>query len=168
MWADRLSPRELVILSLLTALAFGSKVAMSFLPNIHLVAVLLILITLRFGANAFYSAILYTMLEGLVYGFGIWWVSYLYIWPLLVLCALPLRKGKHRVLLSLLAAVHGFLFGALCAIPYAIAGGPHAGIAYWVAGIPYDLIHGASNFILCMLLLPPLDRLMGRLWGHGS
>ena len=156
----KLSVRELVLLSLMAALIFGTKVVMAALPNIHLVGVLLVLTTLLFGWKALFTVFVYVMLEGLVFGFGIWWVSYLYIWPLLVLAVLPLRRKRPWVLLSLIAAVHGYLFGALCAIPFAVTGGLRAGVAYWVSGIPFDLIHGTANFILCLVLLKPLTGLL--------
>lgn len=163
MKAERLPLRELLELSLLAALMFGAKVAMSFLPNVHLGAVLLIAATLRFGPKAFYMAFVYVMLEGLCYGFGMWWVSYVYIWPLLVLCVLPLRKGRSWIVLSIVGALHGYAFGALCAIPWAVVGGIRAGFSYWIAGIPFDLIHGTGNLVLCLVLLRPLDRLLQKL-----
>lgn len=163
MKAERLPLRELLELSLLAALMFGSKVAMSFLPNIHLGAVLLIVATLRFGPKALYMAFVYVMLEGLCYGFGMWWVSYVYVWPLLVLCVLPLRKSKPWLGLSIVGALHGLCFGALCAIPWAVVGGLRAGFSYWIAGIPFDLLHGAGNFVLCLVLLRPLDKLLQKI-----
>ena len=159
MKAEHLRLRELLALSLMAALMFGSKVALSFLPNIHLGTLLLIAATLRFGPKALYTAFVYVMLEGLVYGFGLWWISYLYIWPLLVLAVLPLRGTRSYFVLSVVGALHGLFFGALCAIPIGVLSGLSAGFAYWIAGIPFDLIHGASSFILCLVLLRPLDRL---------
>lgn len=163
MKGERLPLRELLELSLLAALMFGAKVAMSFLPNIHLGAVLLIVATLRFGPKAFYMAFVYVMLEGLCYGFGLWWVSYVYVWPLLVAAVLPLRRSRSWLALSVAGGLHGYIFGALCAIPVAVLSGLPAGFAYWVAGIPFDLIHGTSNFVLCLVLLRPLDSLLKKI-----
>ena len=159
MKAEHLRLRELLALSLMAALMFGSKVALSILPNIHLGALLLIAATLRFGPKSLYTAFIYVMLEGLVYGFGLWWISYLYIWPLLVLAVLLLRRTRSYFVLSIVGALHGLFFGALCAIPIGFISGFAAGFSYWIAGIPFDLIHGAANFILCLVLLRPLDRL---------
>ncbi len=164
MKADSLRLRELLELSLLAALMIGAKVAMSMLPNVHLGAVLLIAATMRHGVKALYTAFVYVILEGLIYGFGLWWISYLYIWPLLVLAVLPFRKRKSWLILSIVGALHGYLFGALCALPVAVLGGIPAGISYWIAGIPFDLIHGTSNFVLCLILLPPLSRLSQKIF----
>lgn len=155
--------RDLIALSLLAVLMFGAKFALQSVPNVHLGAVLLIMATLRFGPKALCMAFVYVMLEGLSFGFGYWWFAYLYIWPILVLAVLPQRKHKSWLLLSLTGAVHGYLFGAMCAIVTMILSGIHAGFAFWIAGIPYDLIHGTSNFILCLALLRPLDKLAQKL-----
>ena len=155
--------RDLLVLSMLAALMFCAKFAMQNIPNVHLGAVLLIVATLRFGIKTLYMVFVYIMLEGLFFGFSIWWVPYIYIWAVLVLAVLPQRKHKSWLLLSVTGALHGYLFGAMCAIVTAVVGGLHAGFAFWVSGIPYDLIHGTSNLILCLVLLRPLDKLAQKL-----
>ena len=151
--------RDLIVLSLLACLMFGAKFALQNIPNVHLGAVFLIVATLRFGYKALYMVYVYVMLEGLFFGFSIWWVPYTYIWAILVLAVIPQRAHKSWLLLSLTGAMHGYLFGALCAPVTAVLSGLKAGFAFWVSGIPYDLIHGTSNLILCLILLRPLYRL---------
>lgn len=155
--------RDLLVLSMLAALMFCAKFALQNIPNVHLGAVFLIVATLRFGIKTLYMVFVYIMLEGLFFGFSIWWVPYIYIWAILVLAVLPQRKHKSLLLLSVTGALHGYLFGAMCAIVTAVIGGLHAGFAFWVSGIPYDLIHGTSNLILCLVLLRPLDKLAQKL-----
>lgn len=153
-----ISAKELCLLALMGALMFASKVAMSFLPNIHLNAVLLILAAVFFSWRALYSVGVYVMLEGMIYGFGIWWISYLYVWPLLVVAAVLLRKNDSPLIWAIVAGVHGLLFGAMCAIPYFFVGGWAAAFAYWVSGIPFDLMHCAGNFVLTLILYKPLKK----------
>lgn len=155
----KLSLRDTAILSLMAAVIFGSKVAMSMLPNIHLVAVLLMLCTVGFGWKAMYTVFIYVMLEGLVYGFQIWWISYLYIWPLLVVLTMAIRRFQSYILYAILAGCFGFLFGAMCAISMIFTSGIQGAHYWWLAGIPYDLIHGVSNFVITLVVLPPLDKL---------
>ena len=154
--ASRLSVRELVLLALLGALMFGSKVVLSAIPNVHLNALFILLAVLLFGRRAFYSVFVYVLLEGLVYGFGVWFISYLYAWPLLCLAALPLRNNRSWLLWAVLAAAHGLIFGALCTIPYIFIQGLPGAIAWWISGLPFDCIHAGSNFILVLVLLKPL------------
>ena len=153
------SLRDLIALSLLSCLMFGAKFALQNIPNVHLGAVLLIVATLRFGYKALYMVFVYIMLEGLFFGFSIWWVPYTYIWAILVLAVLPQRKHRSWLLLAITGAMHGYLFGAMCSLVTMVLSGVKAAFAFCVSGIPYDLIHGTSNFILCLVLVRPLYKL---------
>ena len=73
----RMNTKMLVISSMLTALLFAGQVGMQFLPNIEIVTLLIILYTRTFGKRVFAVIYAFVMLEGLFYGFGIWWVRYL-------------------------------------------------------------------------------------------
>ncbi|MBR6425866.1 MAG: hypothetical protein IKS29_07930, partial [Oscillospiraceae bacterium] len=54
-------------------------------------------------------------------------------------------------------------FGLLCAFNSLLTGGFYYALTWWVSGIPYDLIHGAANFVIALVLWKPLDRLLTRL-----
>lgn len=162
MWAgDRLPVRELAELALLTALMAGGKEAMNILPNIHPVALLLLLGVVRHGWRALYAAFGFALIEISLYGASS--LAYLYLWPLLVAAAVPFRESRSPVFWGAFAGIFGLSFGALCAIPYLFLGGWPAALSYWVSGIPFDLIHGLSNAVLAYVLLVPLCRLMEKL-----
>ena len=154
-----MSVRELIELSLMGALLIGTQVAMSALPNINLISVLIILSVMVYGVKAFYPIYVFVLLEGLIYGFGLWFFNYLYVWAILALVALILRKNTSYVVWAVLAGIFGLSFGALCAIPYFFIGGPAMALSYWVSGIPFDITHCVSNFVLTLLLLKPLHKL---------
>lgn len=158
-----MTARRITLSGLMGALLYVSQVVMSGLPNIHLVAVLLIAYVLVLPREAAGATAVFILLEGFTYGFGIWWLSYLYIWPLFVLAVYLLRKWDHALFWAAVAGAFGLSFGALCAIPYLFAGGPTMAAAYWVSGIPFDLAHGAGNFIGTAILYRPLYRLLSRL-----
>ena len=71
---------------------------------------------------------------------------------------------------SILSAAYGFLFGFFCAIPYVVIGtvdggfmnGLYSGFTWWVAGIPWDIIHGIGNFILMFVLYKPIRNIMNK------
>ena len=158
------SLRDLIALSLLSCLMFGAKFALQNIPNVHLGAVLLIVATLRFGYKALYMVFVYIMLEGLVFGFSVWWFSYLFVWPVLVFVAMLFRKNESPVLWAVIAGAYGLCFGPLMYLEYfAINGGWEMFFAMWVAGIPYDLTHCISNFVVTLVLYKPLHTVMARL-----
>lgn len=161
MTGNRLTVREMAVLAMLGAVMFAFKAAMAALPNIHPVAVFIIAGTIYFGWRMLYAVAVYIMLEGIVYGFGIWWICYLYIWPLLVCIAMLFRNTQGRLFWAVVAAVFGLCFGAMCAIPYIIAGGWAAGFSYWLSGIPFDIAHCVGNFAAVLVLQPVLLRIIG-------
>lgn len=158
-----LSLRDLIELSLMAALMVGTQVAMSSMPNVNLVSVLIILTVIIYGAKAFYSVAVFVVLEGLIYGFGLWFINYLYVWAVLTAVALFFRKYESRLIWAAIAGLFGLCFGLLCAIPYIFIGGPAFALSYWVSGIPFDITHCISNFVLTLLLLNPLRKLLTRL-----
>lgn len=161
---DRLNARRLALLGILTAVLLGGQVALAALPNVEIVSLLVILYSLLLGRQVFLIIYAFALLEGCLYGFGLWWVSYLYVWTLLAIIALALRRTEAPALFwAILSGFFGLAFGALCALPYLVTGGIAAAISYWLAGLGFDLIHCAGNFLVCLLLFRPLYRLLSRL-----
>ena len=163
MSGGRTNTREIAELALLTALTVGGKEAMSALPSINPVTLLLLLAAIVYGARALYVALGFAVLEIGLYGLGLWNLMYLYLWPGLVLAALPFRQNRSRLFWAAFAGIFGLGFGALCAIPYLFLGGWTAAVSWWVAGIPFDLLHCAGNAALAGLLLLPLVDLVTKL-----
>ena len=162
--AGKLSVRELCILSLMAALIFGTKVALASIPNINLNAVLIILTVVFFGWKALYTVYVYVLLEGLVFGFTVWWVGYLYVWAILVVVAMLFRKNDSALLWAVIAGIFGLCFGLMMYVEwFAINGGWKGFFAMWVAGIPYDLTHCVGNFVSTLVLYRPLYRVMEKL-----
>ena len=160
----RTASRRVVLCALLAALMVVLQVAMSFLPNIEPVSLLVLVYALVFGRDVFYIIYTFVFLEGLIFGFHLWWMTYLYIWALWALAVLLAGRGKERSSLLWAAAsgAFGLSFGALDALPY-LAGGPMAAFSRWVSGIPFDLLHCAGNFFLALVLTRPLCQILTRL-----
>lgn len=150
-------------LAAMGSLMFALKLAVAALPNIHPVAMLVILSALHFSWRSLYAVAIYVLLEGLIFGFSLWWISYLYAWPLLAALTIWLRRGGGRLFWACLAGGFGLCFGALCAIPYFFIGGPSMAFSYWLSGIPFDLLHCVGNFAVTFVLLPTLQGLMKRI-----
>ena len=145
------------------AIIEACKLVMQGLPNIEVTSFFVMLFTLVLGKKMMLVVPAFTLIEGCIYGFGIWWVMYLYAWPLLALITWLLRKKDSVILYSLVSGLFGLSFGALCSIPYLFIGGPAMMFNWWIAGIPFDLIHGGSNFVIMLLLYKPVRRVMDRI-----
>lgn len=157
---ERSQARSLAWMGVLTALLFAGQVVMSFLPNLEIVSLLIILYTIFFGKKVFWMIYGFVFLEGFLYGFGMWWFQYLYLWSILAVVALFFRSNTSPLFWSILSGFFGLSFGALCTLPYLIAGGPAAAFSYWVSGLGFDLIHCIGNVVLCLVLFKPLYALL--------
>lgn len=154
---------------MLGAIMFCSKIVMEALPNIHLLGMLTMVYTLVFRRKALIPIYVYVMLNGLYGGFSMWWVPYLYIWTVLwgVTMILPKNMPKKIAyfVYPLVCGFHGLAFGLLYAPAQALfyGFGLKQTIAWIVAGLPFDVIHGAGNFVTGLLIVP-LSVLLGKLW----
>ena len=148
------------------------KVTFSFLPNIELTSFLLIMFTLYFGKKTLFAIPCFILIEILIYGFNIFWViSYFYIWPILFLLALTLKRTPSPLSAALLSGFFGLFFGFLCSFPYIFIGsesvrvGLGYAVGWWIAGIPWDIVHGISNFIIMLALFRPVSRVLEKVTG---
>lgn len=150
---------DICLYSLLGALIFILKFIMSPLPNIEPVSLLLIVYTIAFKKKVFYSLASYVFLEILIYGIGFWSIGYIYIWIILIIITMSIfkiNKSTNILLWSIVSCIYGMIFGALYIPLYFISGGSTFAFTWWLSGIPYDIMHGISNFILCLILFKPL------------
>ncbi len=156
----RLTTREITIFAMLGAVMYASKVILEFAPNIHLLGVFTISFTVVYRWKALYPIYIYVLLNGLFSGFSAWWVPYLYIWTVLwgVVMLLPRKMPViiRPLVYMIVCAVHGFLFGTLYAPVQAVLFGlSFEGMIAWiVAGLPWDFLHGIGNFFCGMLIMP--------------
>lgn len=159
-----LTIKEIALFGMLGGLTFGAKFVMSGLPNIEPVSLLLMLFAVTFGVKALFPMGIYIALEILIYGIQLWNINYLYVWPLLLLVALSMRKVTSPLLWAIVAAVFGLFFGLLCAPVYLFTGGLAFAVNWWLSGIPFDLLHCVGNFVIVLLLFAPLRKLLGDLY----
>ena len=171
--ARRAHLRELILFGMLATLMFASKILMEALPNIHLLGMLTMVYTLVFRAKALVPIYTYVLMNGLYAGFNLWWVPFLYIWTVLWLLTMLLPKKMPRAVAAVVypavCALHGFAYGALYAPAQALLFGldPTETVAWILAGIPFDLIHGISNIFVGLLVLP-LSELLRWLYQRGD
>lgn len=160
----RLPIREMVLFACLGALTFALKMAMSYLPNIEPVSLLVMVYGAVFGKKALYPVYIYVAMEILCFGFGIWNINYLYIWAILSLGAWLLRKMEQPIGWAVLSGGFGLAFGAFCAPVDIASGGAGYALTKWASGIPFDIAHCVGNFFIALILFRPVRTLLERLY----
>ena len=161
--SNRLTARDITIMALMVAIIEVSKVALAQIPNVELTSFWVIMFTLYFGTRIFYVIPVFILIEGMMYGFNLWWIMYLYAWPMLAIVVLLFKKMKTAWEWSFVSGLFGLCFGFLCAIPYIFTSGLAGAFAWWVAGIPWDLVHGIANFAIMLVLYKPMKLVMSKM-----
>lgn len=163
--SKKASVKEIAVFGMLGALMYASKVIMEVIPNVHFLGTFIVAMTVVYRKKALYPIYVFVFLTGLLNGFGTWWIPYLYIWTVLWAVVMLLPKGlsgkKAIVIYCIVSAMHGFLYGTLYAPFQAIMYNLdfNGTLAWIMAGLPYDLIHGVGN-LCCGILIVPLIQLL--------
>ena len=76
---NKVNTTELVSMALLSAILLIGQVGMSYLPNIEIVSLLVYIYTQIYRKKAFLIIYVFVFLEGCIYGFGLWSVSYTHL-----------------------------------------------------------------------------------------
>lgn len=169
----KLTAKETAVFGMLGALMYASKIIMEVAPNVHLLGVFTIAITVVYRKKALYPIYTYILLMGMFSGFATWWLPHLYLWTILwgITMLLPqnMPKKVKTIIYMVVNAGHGFMFGTLYAPAQAILFGLSFDkmIAWIVAGLPWDFIHGVSNFF-CGMLIVPIINVLRRLERSGE
>ena len=161
----KLSVAELTIFAMLGALMYCSKLIMEWAPNIHLLGMFIMVFTVVYRKKALIPIYIFVFMTGLFNGFSVWWIPYVYIWAVLWALTMLLPKkmptAAKAVVYPLVCALHGFAYGTLYAPAQALMFGFNfeQTIAWILSGIPFDIIHGISNFAAGFMILPLVNLL---------
>lgn len=157
----KLTAREIAVFGVLGGLMVASDLAMEALPNIHLIGTFIVSATVVYRQKALWPLYVYVVLTGLLGGFAMWWIPYLYIWTVLwgVTMLLPRQMPKWLapIVYAAVSGLHGLCFGILYAPSQALLFGMNLRqtLAWIAAGLPFDAVHAVGN-VVCGLLICPI------------
>ncbi len=163
-----LTIKDIALIGMMVAVIEVCKAVMAHIPNIELTTFWIIMFSLYLGKRIYYAIPVFILIEGAIYGFGLWWIMYLYLWPSLAILTRLFKKSDSALTFSIFSGLYGLLFGLFGAIPYIFIGCMDSGLmnglkvafAWWVAGIPWDMVHGIGNFIIMLVLFHPITIVM--------
>lgn len=159
---------RMVVLAMFGALMFAMDMAFEALPNIHPVAMLIMVVTVAYRKWALVAVYIYVLLMGLFYGFQPWWIPYLYVWAVLwgatMLLPKKLSPKAAVIVYPIVCGLFGLAFGTLYAPAQAVMFGyDFATTLKWIAaGLYFDMLHCLGN-IGMGLFVYPLSKLLIKL-----
>ena len=164
----RLRPvRYIALAGVYAALLTGGKEALAAIPNVEVVTLLCALGGYALGAVALASIAAFVTVEGAIYGFGSWIISYYIHWPLVCAAFMLIRifvSPQRRVLLRVVPTAAALIltlgFSALTSVvDVGILGG--AGMSfferfaiYYARGIPFYVAQLVTNAVLFLSFFP--------------
>lgn len=170
--------RRLALAGVYAALLIGGKEALAALPNVEVVTLLCALGGFALGWTALSSVLAFVTVEGAIYGFGTWIVSYYIHWPLVTLAFMllsaivkPHSKAAIRIIPTAAALLSVVCFSVLTSlVDVGLLTGLTADFAerfavYFLRGIPFYVTQLVVNLIIFPTVFPILARLLIRLRG---
>ena len=151
--------RRVALVGVMAATVECGKLALMFLPNIEVVTILLALYGYTFGIFGVISALVFVSIEPIIYGFGLWTVSYYLYWPAVAALFMLLSKirVKNRFILTGAAVMLTVWFGILTTlVDIGLLSGFFDNFwyrfsVYYVRGIPFYIAQTACNLVLFLL-----------------
>ena len=115
--------------------------------------------------------IAFNFFVALIYGFGVWWLAYWYIWPfeLLLVAFLTRFMIKSPSLTAIIVGLFGFSIWIFYFPLHWLVLGYNGAVGFVFPGIIVNLVEGSFNFIVCIILFIPIRKLfltMFRLYEH--
>lgn len=151
---------DIIVFTMLGVIMLISKLLLEGIPNVHLLGTLITAYTIVYRKDALKPIYIFVFLFGLYYGFGMWWIPYLYIWAILWGMVMLLPKNmKPQIAIPvymIVSGLHGLLYGTLYApVQAIILGLDFKGMLAWIAaGFYFDITHAVGNVVLGILILP--------------
>lgn len=143
---------------MLIALSVVGRIMFTFIPNVQPTTSIIIITGLFLGpVYGVVVAVFSAVLSNLVMGMGLWTFGQIVAWGILGLISGSLRKYRDRipvVVLAIYAVFCGFLYGFVISIPLYLFSGKF--LAYYIAGLPFDMSHAIGNGVFFLILYPIL------------
>lgn len=154
-----MSVKKFTILSVLVALTVVFEQVLSFLPNIQVTCLLIVIISTSFEKKSIFLAILvYVTLDNLIGGFT-YLYPFMFISWLIFALIINQAKDRNEFILALISMIFGFLHMLILAVPtiFILRVDP---IVYFMSDIPYTAVFMLVNFLTVFWLYKPLKKII--------
>lgn len=161
-----MTTKKVARVGILSAILIVAQVALSPLPNVELITLLIYLYATTLPlSTSLLIVVVFSTLEMIIWGVGEWVIGYYWIWGLWVLVSYHLNKliKDNNYLVAITHGLWGLSFGMLFAINYGMFYGTNYTVAYWIRGVPFDIVHAISNYIVALVAVAPIKITLERI-----
>ena len=162
--------KKIALVGIMTATLECAKLVLAPIPNVEAVTLLTALYGYAFGYLGILASLLFVTLEPLIWGFGLWVISYFLYWPLLALLFLFIGRMniKNRYTLTAVATVSALIstvwFGVLTSlVDIGLFTGYYDDFftrfgIYYLRGLSFYITQLVTNAVLFPLLFVVLSK----------
>lgn len=152
--------KKLAIIGILSALCIASRIALEALPNIKPVTSIIFIASIILGSSYGISiSTVTTLVSGLYLGLGTYIPFQILAWAIISLIGGTigkLFKKPNVFIMAILCGFFGFLYGFFVSLDKLFIAGIYGFLSYYIAGLPFDLLHAIGNVIFYTILYPVL------------
>lgn len=154
-----MSVKKVALIGVLAGLNVSSMVALQFLPNFKPVTAIIIMSTLFFGFKfAWMLTLTTTFIFSLLFGFGSWTFFQILAWTTIISLTkwFSYSISKDRIWFwAYFSFIMGIIYGVVVSFEQFLYTNLQGYIAYWMAGLYFDLSHAVGNFVFYLILAKP-------------
>ena len=157
----------LTLLALCSSLSATLRIALSFIPNFQPLTDIIIFIAVIMGpALGVVHVVLSVFLSNLILGSGYWTINQILAFSAVVILAYILnyfvekRNWNFKIIFIIFCGLSGFLYGFIMSILEVLIFSVKSFKVYYLAGIPFDMLHAAGNIVFFVLLYPTLYKVI--------
>lgn len=151
--------KKIAVSSILTALLVAVKYALGFFPGVELTTLLVISYALFLPLSISVLTIVSSIfIIGIIYGFGVWWVMYWFIFPTEAILTFALRRylKANNIVFALWTGFWGFSILFWFALQDWVLYGEAKAVLGMSTAVVTNTIEGAVNFFVALLLFYPV------------
>jgi len=154
--------KDITLIAILTAILFAQEQILSFLPNIQLTVLLIVLYSKVLGLKKTIIIVtIHTFLDNLLMGFNIFYFPFMLIGWLIIPISLNtiFKRVNNTILLAFLGILFSFLYSWLFVFANVIL----LQVGFWqylIADLYFEILLAASSFFTILWLYDPLYKLM--------
>ncbi|WP_036186228.1 ECF transporter S component [Ureibacillus manganicus] len=160
----RQSTRVMTIIACLAALSIVGRIYTVGIPNVQPSTTIIICVSLVFGIKVGLTLAIITVFgSNLVLGFGPFLIMQLIAWGSVAVVSGLIGKIYKKIpffILALYSALMGMFFGLMVSLNMLFIGDGLMFVAYYLAGIPFDIYHAIGNFFFFLVLGPIIIKIM--------
>ena len=157
-----MSTRKIALLAILIALCVVGRQVFAFIPNVQPVTAIIIICSFWMGPlSGVLLAVGSTLASNMLLGSGTWTLFQIIAWSFIGLSSGLLGKYVKKIPLivfALYAGVSGLIYGFVISIERVIIG--KLFWPYYLAGLPFDIMHAVGNVIFFIVLYPILSTII--------